>query len=133
LWKRAAGGNATYPYPGGGTGVTVSQNVAAHEIGHLLGLHHIGGVVQVKDCIMATETESAVNACYGATDTEPSFANNIMGLGMTVTEHNSLPWRQEMCKHANRHETFGTLEANEWAAKVGTGDAVGPKQIKWNK
>jgi hypothetical protein len=133
MWKRDDGGNTTRPYPGGGPAAEIRQNVASHEIGHLLGLHHIGGVVRVKDCVMATETASAANACYGATDTEPSFANNIMGMGMTVTEHNSLPWRQEMCKHANRHETFGELKANEWAAKVGTGAAVGPQQIKWNK
>jgi hypothetical protein len=92
----------------------ITQISACHEIGHLLGLDHIGKVTTVQGCTMLTPRSDG--ACYGDEDPNLSFANNIMGRGMQVTASNALPWKQEFCKHANRDETWGKLSPDELIA-----------------
>jgi hypothetical protein len=113
--------------------VFTAQRSSSHEIGHLMGLQHIGRVVEVAGCVCPDDRSSdkeciGQDSCeYGIYDPREEIWGNIMGAGMTVSEHNALPWQQEMCKHANRHETFGTLDPNEWTAtKV---DFVAPRKI----
>jgi hypothetical protein len=89
----------------------ITQVTAAHEVGHLMGLPHIGKLTAVKNCTMWTDGNEL--ACYGKDDPNPSLTHNIMGLGMNVTEFNGRPWKQELCKHVNRDETFGGLSPDE--------------------
>jgi hypothetical protein len=89
----------------------ITQVSAAHEVGHLLGIPHIGKLTTVKNCTAFTNGNDL--ACYGKDEPNPSLANNIMGLGMQVTEFNGRPWKQELCKHANRDETFRGLDPDE--------------------
>ncbi len=95
----------------------MGQVTCAHETGHLLGLQHIGRVIQVKDCNMKTGVGTP-KCEYAVNDPRPEITSNIMGSGMEVSEHNALPWQQEMCKHANRNETFGKLDPSDWTAKA---------------
>lgn len=107
-WKLGAGAN----YEGG----IIKQTTACHEVGHLLGLHHIGEVKSVKGCFLANSLPwSGANACYGSDDPNPSHSNNIMGMGMEVTSANALPWQTEMCKYANELKGW-YLTPERWAA-----------------
>jgi hypothetical protein len=92
----------------------INRVAACHEVGHLLGLPHIGKITTVKNCRWWTDHND--NACYAAEDPNPLLANNIMGLGMQVTEFNALPWKKEFCKHVNQDETWGKLDPDDLLA-----------------
>jgi hypothetical protein len=111
----------------------ITQKTLAHETGHLLGLHHIGGVAEVAQCIMLTESPvvgaTGSNVNYGGADPDPSFPNNIMGLGMQVSQFNALPWQQEFCRHVNYYEHgHEKLQPHELIA---TAEKHYPTQVTW--
>ena len=71
-----------------------SMNCISHEIGHLLGLAHIGVVTDYAPCVAVISTSDGGNndVCYnGATDT---YTDNIMGHGGKLDYRQSLPWRR---------------------------------------
>jgi hypothetical protein len=70
------------------------RNSIAHEVGHMLGLAHIGVVTEYAPCVAVLETADGSNSsvCYsGETNT---FTNNIMGRGGNLINwRQTLPWR----------------------------------------
>jgi hypothetical protein len=87
-----------------GTAYTAQQFVMAHEIGHLLGLGHIGTLKKTALCETAIMLANLglnggpdfqggrnSNVCYG--DYEPrATGTNIMGGGMQFSIENARPW-----------------------------------------
>ena len=73
----------------------------AHEVGHLLGLPHVGVARRSHQCLkaMADKPEEGGNArmCYAGDG--PSHASNIMGMGNEVHHWNAMPWAIRMFKH----------------------------------
>jgi hypothetical protein len=86
----------------------------AHEIGHAIGLDHIGVLKRSSQCVFAISLEnngitdvsdhlfdgSNSPVCYGRYDT-PGLAENIMGLGTKFEEVNAQPWIDRVAKHTN--------------------------------
>ncbi len=77
----------TYPDAGG-------FNCVAHEVGHMLGLAHIGVVTANPACIAVVTTPTGGNsdACYNGTTS--TYTNNIMGHGGLLDYRQALPWRK---------------------------------------
>src|SRR5262249_42804797 len=69
---------------------SVYQSTACHEVGHALGLEHIGKVLKVGSCKMGhckTDDEYGDNPSVGTWVTE-----NVMGFGMRFSTYNAVPW-----------------------------------------
>jgi hypothetical protein len=109
-------------------GGTVTQKTVAHEVGHILGLHHIGEVVSVRGCFMGSPTPwGSGNACYASDDSDASLSNNIMGLGMQISGNNATPWQKEMLKYAQKVRFWKiNLSADDWK---GTASRPAPRSL----
>jgi hypothetical protein len=74
---------------------------AVHEVGHLLGLPHVGTARRGHQCIQAMlkDPKEGPNArpCY----TEPTLADakNIMGQGSEIAPWNAMPWVTRLFQH----------------------------------
>ena len=73
-----------------------SYLTAAHEVGHLIGLQHIGG---------------AGPCAYDGVD--GTLAPNIMGKGDQIWKENAIPWQKRMAEH-----TKGATKATDWQAST---------------
>jgi hypothetical protein len=78
-----------------------AQEAVCHEVGHLLGLDHVGQFFKMPGCMNAIQADPANGSgsmsCYeGPTgdDTE-----NIMGAGLKVALWNILPWATRVTSH----------------------------------
>jgi hypothetical protein len=96
---------------------------ATHEIGHALGLPHVGQSLNDPLCRLAIGLDgnallggilsggslaggSNSNVCYG--DYAPStHANNVMGQGTQFDEFNAAPWQARIAQHTR-------TRANDW-------------------
>jgi len=70
------------------TGKKVMQRAHVHEVGHLLGLDHVG--VGKPNC-PASNTNA--KACYGVTDHD---IQSVMGAGMQLRPEHAYPWRESL-------------------------------------
>jgi len=72
-----------------------------HEIGHAIGLPHIGVLERRPDCLMRVEkgdNGSCLECMTGGTEAD---ANNIMGYGHKTTLINALPWAVRAAEHTH--------------------------------
>lgn len=93
--------------------ISTSHPVIAHEIGHTLGLPHVGVSRDLPHCKVAIFLGQALpsdaipvlykggsnsNVCYGPNATAGDI-NNIMGMGSTFSPENAQPWFQRLFQH----------------------------------
>jgi hypothetical protein len=109
--------------------VNTSHPVVAHEIGHSLGLPHIGQSRNLPHCNIALVLDKAfhqdtipalykgangANVCYGERGS-PGDIDNIMGAGDKFSQENAKPWLDRLVAHFNL-DTYETVKA---AAGIG--------------
>ena len=94
--------------------VNTTQPVVAHEIGHSLGLPHIGKTRNLIHCGLAIIAKNfdqerlpaiykgghGADACYGEMATAGDI-NNIMGAGDSFAVENAKPWMDRLVHHLN--------------------------------
>jgi hypothetical protein len=102
--------------------VNTNQPVIAHEIGHSLGLPHIGVSRNLAQCGLAVvwgktlhqnsipglwKGHGNADVCYGTLATAGDI-NNIMGAGDQFSRENAQPWLDRLIHHINlsQHEYF---------------------------
>ena len=87
------------------------QRTFIHELGHALGLDHVGVLTNAPTCTaaVADPKKDGTNSseCYDGAST--AEADNVMGRGMTLTRLDALPWRKRLAEHT------GTSDA-DWRA-----------------
>jgi hypothetical protein len=113
-------------------GEVIPYYVCAHEVGHLLGLHHIGepdtevGLSEVGMCKQTppagySATQKDLD-CYADNATAaPWKARNVMGSGSIVHDVNCKPWIRRMVEH-----TEGATAKTGWKA---WGTSFGPRPL----
>jgi hypothetical protein len=75
-----------------------------HEIGHAIGLLHIGVTKRLKSCLEAKGlTKDGLDPC--ALGDTPEDKNNIMGYGNKVTFENALPWLVRATQHTHTKQS----------------------------
>jgi hypothetical protein len=107
--------NSNYTRQGTGGTVSTTQPTIAHEIGHALGLPHIGVTRGRSQCQLAMvwgkgmpqnaipalwRGGSNADVCYG-TFSATGDINNIMGFGNNFDTENASPWLDRMFLHMN--------------------------------
>jgi hypothetical protein len=89
--------------------------VIPHEVGHAIGLPHIGVAQGRRSCLRSLSTPGAINASNigpCATGETVDDINNIMGYGHGVTFVNAVPWLLRVTRHTHTN-------ANDWMRGLG--------------
>jgi hypothetical protein len=74
------------------------HSTVAHEIGHLLGLPHVGEFKKTPACMDEIKNNNKSQpSCYAGNG--PEDADNIMGMGMALQSWNGLPWLMRIPLH----------------------------------
>lgn len=123
--------------------VNTNQSTIAHEIGHAIGLPHIGVSRHLGHCVLAITMnrmlhQESVPAIYKGGDNAPvcygplSAADdieNIMGQGSKFSQENAKPWMDRLLLHLNlnRDQSFVTA-ANRWRWKVSMTEVL-PRRV----
>jgi hypothetical protein len=104
----------------------------AHEVGHAIGLPHIGVLKGTANCSLAISLRkqgrrnvaerfkggSNAAVCYGRYDSLGT-AENIMGLGTKYEEVNAKPWLERVAMHTN-------TRAGDWKVSL---SLISPKAV----
>ncbi len=72
-----------------------SQRTFLHEVGHALGLQHVGISAHIPGCYMSNDGDKI---CYGISY---EHSHNIMGRGETLSWREALPWRTALGQLTN--------------------------------
>ncbi len=101
LWDSLDGIPWAFPL-GNGPGQPAMHPVIAHEIGHLIGLGHIGVILRTPLCELAQTLDkigTGTGAFAGGTNSfvcygpgQGAIVENIMGAGNVFSVENALPW-----------------------------------------
>jgi hypothetical protein len=93
-------------------GEVVTRVPVAHEVGHLLGLHHIGDTQHVGTCASIHHSTWTGDDVYGNNArAAPWIGRNVMGLGNVIHAVNARPWIERMVRH-----TDGRTKRSDWKA-----------------
>jgi hypothetical protein len=87
-------------------GVRWKQHPAAHEVGHLLGLHHVAW--------KSAACRNDLLKCYGSNLAERV---NIMGAGDQLSLENASPWRNRIAWHTG-------IDPDDWKVDWASGEAM---------
>jgi hypothetical protein len=106
----------------GSVAYTTYKNTIPHEIGHAIGLPHIGVLTNFRGCLEAAKADPTqgtnVSMCYKGP--APEDTDNVMGTGWKVSLHNCLPWFWRAMAHC--YET----DYRQWGVHLGR---VSPKPL----
>jgi hypothetical protein len=80
----------------------VTHHTHIHEVGHALGLEHVGVSQNIASCIRASNHNELI--CYGD---DINTINNVMGWGTRLSWHEAEPWRHAMFAHTR-------VNSNAW-------------------
>ena len=75
----------------------LAHEAVCHEVGHLLGLSHVGKFFKTPECLRALKEDPGAQACYrGPTNLD---TENIMGAGDKIASWNVMPWAARVTSH----------------------------------
>jgi len=99
-------GSRTYEDEDGNEYTVKHHYTIAHEVGHALGLKHIGALKHTEKCALTMKFKKGggrnAKVCYGEFDNDAiGLAENIMGIGYKFEEVNAAPWKKRIATHTN--------------------------------
>lgn len=135
LYDSLDGEPHTFPIPDSvGTVHLIKHKSIQHEIGHALGLPHIGVTMKIPQCLAAkTQFEAGLpitnplakggansSYCYGY-GAAADISKNVMGFGLQFSKVNAEPWLTPVCAETK-------TKPEDW--EVVLDKVVPPKKIK---
>jgi hypothetical protein len=97
----------------------LAHEAVCHEVGHLLGLSHVGKFFKVPACVAEIKSSgnSGASPCYrGPTDAD---TENIMGAGDKLAIWNIMPWASRASSHTG-------IGLQGWRASLGK---IAPRRL----